>query len=163
MKIRHATENDIAKIQHVVQLTWPVTYGEILSSEQIAYMLEKMYSSDKLLSQLKEGHIFLLAEDESGILGFAGIELHYLGRETTRLHKIYVLPSAQGKKVGISLVKEIVDISKAENQTIINLNVNRYNKARNFYEKLGFEVIRDEDIDIGNGFLMEDHVMELKL
>ena len=43
------------------------------------------------------------------------------------------------------------------------LNVNRQNKAKFFYEKLGFTVIKEEDIDIGNGYFMNDYVMEKRL
>ncbi|MEI9808163.1 MAG: hypothetical protein WDO16_09960 [Bacteroidota bacterium] len=38
--------------------------------------------------------------------------------------------------------------------------MNRSNNAKLFYEKIGFIVIREEDIDIGNGYLMNDYVME---
>jgi ribosomal protein S18 acetylase RimI-like enzyme len=38
--------------------------------------------------------------------------------------------------------------------------VNRDNPAIQFYQKFGFEIIDKEDIDIGNGFLMEDYVMK---
>jgi len=41
--------------------------------------------------------------------------------------------------------------------------VNRQNNAKNFYEKLGFVVIKEEDIDIGNGYFMNDYVMEMML
>ena len=42
----------------------------------------------------------------------------------------------------------------------LQLNVNRNNKAKEFYERQGFAVIKEEDIDIGNGYLMNDYVME---
>ena len=161
--IRKASEKDIAVIQEIVQQTWPVTYGEILSQDQISYMLKLMYSSEKLTSQLNNGHDFYIAEENGEYFGFAGIELHYNAHNMLRLHKIYVLPSAQGKSVGLSLIKKIVDVGLAENQENINLNVNRYNKAKTFYEKLGFEVVKEENIDIGNGYLMEDFVMEVKM
>jgi hypothetical protein len=41
--------------------------------------------------------------------------------------------------------------------------VNRYNKAKDFYEKAGFKIIETVDIEIGNGFYMNDYVMELPL
>jgi ribosomal protein S18 acetylase RimI-like enzyme len=43
------------------------------------------------------------------------------------------------------------------------LNVNRENPALGFYKKKGFEVIKTEDIDIGNGYFMNDYVMRLKV
>jgi hypothetical protein len=40
------------------------------------------------------------------------------------------------------------------------LNVNKYNKAQYFYSKLGFAIIKEEVIDIGNDYVMDDYVME---
>jgi ribosomal protein S18 acetylase RimI-like enzyme len=40
------------------------------------------------------------------------------------------------------------------------LNVNRYNPAKDFYEKLGFKIILEEDIPIGQ-YWMNDYVMRL--
>jgi ribosomal protein S18 acetylase RimI-like enzyme len=41
--------------------------------------------------------------------------------------------------------------------------VNRENKAIGFYNKLGFTIIAEEDIPIGNGFFMNDYVMQISL
>ncbi len=40
-------------------------------------------------------------------------------------------------------------------QKAIFLNVNKYNKAIHFYTKLGFTKVKDEVIDIGEGYVME--------
>ena len=48
-------------------------------------------------------------------------------------------------------------------QKAIFLNVNKYNKARFFYEKLGFTIVKDEVIEIGNGYVMDDFVMEVAI
>ena len=45
--------------------------------------------------------------------------------------------------------------------TKLELNVNRYNKARFFYLKQGFIMIGEEDIEIGEGYFMNDYIMEL--
>ncbi len=36
--ITAATIHDIKQIQNIVNITWPITYGEILSKEQLDYM-----------------------------------------------------------------------------------------------------------------------------
>ena len=46
------------------------------------------------------------------------------------------------------------------NSASVILNVNRFNKALSFYERMGFKVIDEVNIEIGNGYLMEDYVME---
>jgi ribosomal protein S18 acetylase RimI-like enzyme len=58
------------------------------------------------------------------------------------------------------MIDEIVKIAKSNNQKGVFLNVNKYNKAKFFYEKLGFVISKEEVIDIGNGYVMDDYVME---
>ena len=57
----------------------------------------------------------------------------------------------------------IISQMKHHRATMLELNVNRLNSAINFYKKLGFEIIQEEDIDIGNGFFMNDYVLSLQL
>lgn len=124
-------------------------------------MLGWMYSLDTLEKQASEGHRFYLAEEKGEMLGFTGIELNQeLGK--TKIHKIYILPTAQGKGIGKKLIKEIKEIALENNQTSLLLNVNKYNQgAIDFYEYLGFKKVKDEVIDIGNGYVMDDFVFEL--
>jgi diamine N-acetyltransferase len=69
------------------------------------------------------------------------------------------MPDNQGKGVGKAFVNAIADIARRNNNDKLLLNVNRYNKAILFYEAIGFTKLREEDIDIGNGYLMEDYIM----
>ena len=71
--------------------------------------------------------------------------------------------STQGKGVGKTLIDHISGKLLQQKVHTLRLNVNRLNKARLFYEKLGFTVIKEEDVDIGNGYFMNDYVMEKKL
>ena len=73
------------------------------------------------------------------------------------------MPEAQGNGVGIQLINEIINHAKKKNDNILFLNVNRFNKAQHFYSKLGFQIAFEEDISIGNGYLMEDFVMEKEI
>lgn len=159
--IRLATASDFSLIQRMAHETWPDTFSNILSKEQISYMLEMMYSSASLKEQIENrSHQFLIASEGNESLGFASFELHYKGVEKTKIHKIYILPTAQHKGVGKCLVNKIIDIAKDNRDTALSLNVNRDNLAFQFYKKMGFEKVGEEDIDIGNGFLMEDFIME---
>ncbi|MBC7417003.1 MAG: GNAT family N-acetyltransferase, partial [Pedobacter sp.] len=60
-------------------------------------------------------------------------------------------------------IDEIIRMISAEQGRSIILNVNKGNKAKFFYEKLGFSIIEDVKLDIGGGFFMDDYVMELKI
>lgn len=162
--ISKATTTDIPIIQEIAYKTWPVAYGQILSSAQLDYMLEMMYSSETLNDNINnKSHLFLLAKDASIALGFASCEHHYLDKNTTRLHKLYLLPEAQGKGIGKLLLDRVVFLAKENHSDIISLNVNKFNKAFSFYKKMGFDIVAEEDLEIGNGYLMEDYKMELKI
>lgn len=159
-----ATSSDYKIIQEIAQQTWPDTYGDILSKEQLKFMLEAFYSEAALNENVvSKGHHFLLAKEENIVLGFASYEHNYQENNRTRIHKIYVLPQTQWKGIGNALIGYIEKLAIENYSTALSLNVNRFNKALTFYKKKGFEVIEKVDIEIGHGYLMEDYVMEKML
>jgi GNAT superfamily N-acetyltransferase len=159
--IREATTNDIPLINQLAHAIWPITYKGIVSGGQLNYMLELIYSEASLQKQLNEGHHFLIAEEDAKPIAFADYSL--LKDAVYKLNKIYVLQSRQGKGIGKLLIEDVIEKVKANNARALLLNVNRNNKARQFYERLGFTVITEEDIDIGEGYFMNDYIMEKKL
>ncbi|NDV79532.1 GNAT family N-acetyltransferase [Dysgonomonas sp. 511] len=159
MEIIKAEKAHIQTIRTLADEVWPETFKELLSPEQIAYMIEMMYSELSLEKQMAEGHQYLLAKKDGEYLGYVSYELNYKGTGYTKIHKIYVLPAGQGTGVGRLFIETVSGIAKENNNTGVSLNVNRYNKAINFYRRMGFEIAGSEDIDIGNNFLMEDYIM----
>ena len=159
--ISEAKTSDVKIIQDIVYTTWPITYGEILGKEQLDYMLNLFYSSEALIIQIQSRiQLFYLIYEEKLVVGFIGIEHDYQNKAITKIHKIYLLPETQGKGIGKIAIEAIVKLALENNATSVILNVNRFNKALNFYEKTGFKVIDEVNIEIGNGYLMEDYVME---
>lgn len=156
--IRKATTDDIPLIRELCFQVWPQTYSNILSNDQIEYMLDMMYSESSLQKQMTEGAQFIVVSENNNPVGFASYQ------ETAptifKLHKIYVLPSQQGKGTGRYVIDHIINEIKPSGATALQLQVNRGNKARSFYEKLGFSVIKEIDLDIGNGYVMDDYIME---
>ena len=160
--LRKAKEDDIELIRDIAAKTWPSTYLDIIGQQQIDYMLEKMYNKGELLKQFMEGHTFLIAEEGTNELGFAGYSIIDHEARVYKLHKLYVLPSAHGKGVGKILINEVFNQIKDAGASALELNVNKHNKARAFYLKGGFTIKESVKIDIGGGFIMDDYVMEYK-
>ena len=161
MSVRKAIKSDVPAIQHIAQVTWEATYGSILSREQFEYMIQLIYSTEALEKQMNSGHHFYILTEHEESIGF--IDVEKINDTKTKLHKIYLLPGHQGKNYGKLLLNHAIEKAKENNSSILQLNVNRYNKAKQFYEKQGFVVKYEDDIDIGNGYFMNDYIMELAL
>jgi len=159
VKIQQATINDVPIIQQIANATWPKTYGAILSEAQINYMLQLMYNAHELEHQIQSGYKYLLANNENKIIGFAAF--NEISPKAFKLQKLYVLPEAQGTGLGKLLLNYIIQEIKSMGAFSIILNVNRHNSALSFYSKMGFQIIKEEDNDIGNGYFMNDYVMQL--
>lgn len=160
MTIRKAKIEDALRIREIAEETWPVAYAEIISAEQIQYMLDWMYAVPGIVKAIQDEHSDFLVLDEEGILvGFAGIEYHFEHKPITRLHKLYLLPSLQGTGKGKALLDAVVEEAKTNGSELIHLNVNKANTAVAFYLRNGFTVAETMILDIGHGFVMDDYVM----
>ncbi len=161
LTIQKASITDSDLIRSLSLQVWPQTYSDLITPEQISYMLEIMYSKESLQKQMAEGHRFIILYDNDVPTGFASyseIEEHIF-----KLHKLYILPAHHGGGKGKFVLNHIQNDILTKGAKTLQLNVNRNNIAKTFYEKLGFKVIRTEDIDIGNGYFMNDYIMEKKL
>jgi GNAT superfamily N-acetyltransferase len=161
--IREATTADVEAIIQIAEQTWWPTYEPLLGKEQVAYMLEKIYSQEKITDQVKnnEQTFLLLLEDEQPV-AFAAYSPREEDLEIYKLHKLYCLPVTQGKGYGRILINAVIDKTKEAGKHTLDLNVNRYNKAKDFYEKIGFTIAYEEDIAIGP-YWMNDYVMRKEL
>lgn len=160
--IRTATLSDIPLIKALAEATWEPTYRSILSKEQIDFMFEVIYTSDALQKQMQEGQTFLLLYQDEKPLGFAAYSLKDAAEKVYKLNKIYLLPECQGKGLGKLLLTYVENEVKQLGGSILDLNVNKHNKAKTFYETCGYHVHHEEDIPIGP-YWMNDYIMRKHL
>lgn len=176
-------------IHDMAQVVFRHTYREILSPEQMEYMMDWMYSPANLQKQLDEGHVYYIAYRDGKPCGYVSVQPEGIsddGRLLFHLQKIYVLPSEQGHGLGRALfdhavahVREAVLAREAAHvQEVaggcteecvegcgarIELNVNRNNPSIGFYHHLGLHILRQGDFHIGNGYYMNDYIMGLEV
>ena len=161
--IRPATINDLETIRQIAEDTWWATYTPILEKEQIRFMLDMIYSVDSISSQLKNNtQTYLLLTENDKPVAFASYSSREEDPNIYKLHKLYCLPETQGKGYGKILINEVAKKTKEAGKHTLDLNVNRHNKAKSFYEKMGFQVAYEEDIPIGR-YWMNDYVMRKEL
>ncbi len=163
MTIVVATKEQLPIVRDLALQIWPITYGHILAQDQFDYMMEMMYSLPSLEQQLAHPKPFLLVEDDGKYIGFASYEINFENTNKTKLHKLYVLPQIQGKGIGKLLINYTKEIAQNAGNTALLLTVNRFNKAKDFYLKLGFQITEEKQFPIGNGYIMDDYVMELTI
>lgn len=160
-RFKRADESEIGAIQAIADATWKRTYSSILSKDQIDYMYNWMYSRDELVRQIQNGHLFYFIYNDLDLVGFASIE--NVDDKVWKLHKIYVVPQQQGKGAGKALLEFVINKVRSLGGIELLLNVNRQNIARCFYEKNGLTIKEKADIDIGNGYFMNDYIMTLPI
>ena len=105
--IKKIGTDEIPLIVSLADRIWPATYSEILSPDQIAYMMELFYQPASLRSQMTDkGHQFIIALQENEAMAFAS---YSATKEAGiyRLHKIYVDTAMQGRGVGRQMIDYI--------------------------------------------------------
>ena len=157
-----ADEKDIRSIQNLALVTFPATYSSIISAEQIDFMMDMMYSETVLRRELEEGVTYLMLLADGTPAGFVSF-----GKQDDEglchLHKIYLLPDFQGLGYGREMFLKAEQEMRAQGARAFELNVNRHNKALDFYKKMGMSIDRSGDFDIGGGFYMNDYIMRKEL
>src|SRR5574344_2645017 len=158
-----ASVKNIPLIQYLAKISFTAAYKEILSMEQLTWMLNWMYSTESLTFQMEHDHTFFIMYCNNLPCGYISIERQE--KKLFHLQKIYLLPDAQGKGLGEALIKRGLEFIRSFElkNCRVELNVNRKNKAVEFYKKMGFEIAESGDFEIGNGFYMNDYIMSMDI
>jgi len=160
LTVLSAHASDIPAIQSLARQIWNDCYPGIISHEQIAYMLAKMYSTPVIERELASGVAYELARLGGEGVGFLSYSLELRTRELT-LHKLYLLKEQQGKGLGQQLLEHVKRKARGLKAGTISLRVNRQNqKAIAAYQRAGFVVAETNVADIGGGFVMDDYIMK---
>jgi GNAT superfamily N-acetyltransferase len=159
MQLTEVKIEDIDRIAKLAHKIWNEHYPPIIGQIQVDYMLLKFYSNHSLLEQMENGQIFYLLNESGRDIGFAAVS--WLNNKIWFLNKLYVDSSYQKQSFGHKMLAFLLEKHKMEG---LKLQVNRMNyKAINFYFKNGFVIESLLDLNIGEGFQMNDFVMTLQI
>jgi len=150
--------------QQVYQLAseiWNDNYKGIISQNQIDYMLNMMYKSERLQQDLDDNYQWEFIIHEEEIIGYIA---YVIKDNRVFLSKIYLKTSAQGLGLGKLALNRVTDFAKTKNCNSVYLTVNKGNeKGVRAYKKFGFKIIAEQITDIGNGYVMDDYVFEYSI
>ena len=154
--LKPVTEKDFSTIARLAKIIWNKHYISIISQAQIDYMLAKIYSQEALKKQEQEGQVFYLVINNEQEIGFIAVSTK--DNRNYFLHKFYILNEKQNAGLGSAIFKHVFE--ELYKPKSVRLNVNRQNyKSVNFYFKMGFKIEKVTDLDIGEGYFMDDFVM----
>jgi ribosomal protein S18 acetylase RimI-like enzyme len=157
LTIRKADIEDAAAIAHVHVESWKTTYAGIVSDVFLA-SLNKEVRTQSWQEQILTANIsILVAEDETGIFGFAagGKIREKLDDYDAELYAIYLLRERQKQGAGRTLCLTLASALQTKGFTSMIVWVLEQNPSVSFYERLGAVQIARKVIDIGGADLQE--------
>ncbi len=155
-----ASDKDANLIARIARPIWEEHYTPIIGIEQVNYMLDKFQSEDAVQTQIAEGYHYYLVNYEGNTAGYMAIKLE---DNKLFLSKFYLSSEYRGKGIAKTMMQSLIDQAKANDCQLGELTVNKYNPAYNIYLKLGFKNVESIQIDIGNGYTMDDFRMQLAI
>lgn len=152
----------IRQLADAAKIVWNEYFINIISKEQINYMVNKFQSYDALTKAInEEGYTYYLAYDEEKVIGYCGIRMD---GDRLFLSKLYILKEMRGKRIASALLQKAIAFAHAHQLSAIYLTCNRFNtNSLSVYEHKGFRIIETLQTDIGHGFIMDDYVLQLDL
>lgn len=161
MKLVKLKSEDISTVQQLAREIWEEHYFPIIGQQQIDYMLDLFYSTEKIQKELEDGVFWEILYLENEAIGYLVCEVE---EENIQLSKLYLKSKVRGKGLGKFLIDRSIEIAKENNKNSIRLNVNKNNtQSIAFYERVGFLKVEEGVFDIGNGYFMDDFIYEMKI
>lgn len=153
------TDSDIASLAALADEIWHEFFPGIITVGQVDYMVEKFQSAPAMRQQIVDEYRYYFVRDANGIVGYIGIHPE---EERLFLSKLYLKKQYRGRGYGREMLAFVVQQARALGKSAVYLTVNRGNAhSIAVYRAAGFKPIRTQVADIGNGYVMDDYVMQL--
>ena len=152
-------DRDLLEVSRLAHEIWREHYQAILSPDQIEYMLETMQSPGPIRRQISSGYEYQLIRRGGRSIGYVAYKLNEPPGQMF-ISKIYLQKEERGRGYFRDILTLLEEVAVRAGQKTMWLTVNRGNPAVGPYEALGFRTVREQDVDIGGGYAMNDFVME---
>ena len=159
--IHAQTPADFREIAKLADQIWTQHYTPIIGSDQVRYMVDKFQSAAAIEEQVENGIYYYLMLHPTEPAGYFSYELK---EDHLFLSKLYVLKSMRGKRIGQTAMTFMQAQARANGLNKIRLTVNKNNSdSIAAYLGWGFKNVDSVVMDIGNGFVMDDFILEKEL
>lgn len=152
------TDTQIQKVATLAFAIWNEHFVPIIGQKQVDYMVAKFQSYSALKEQIENGYEYFLLEVDSALIGYTGIHAE---DDSLFLSKLYLLSTARHKGVSHQAFDFLKELCKTRSLKRIWLTCNKYNEnTLAVYRHFGFQVIDSCETDIGEGYIMDDYILE---
>ncbi|WP_445990137.1 GNAT family N-acetyltransferase [Chromobacterium haemolyticum] len=158
------TAADFPSLAELAGEIWHQHFISMISREQIDYMLAGRYVPEKLSAYLEApDRWFGLLRLDGRLVGYCSYALTATPGEM-KLEQLYLLAEMRGRGLGAYMLDAAERAARQRGCDALALTVNKHNAgAIAVYQRGGFQVREEAVFDIGNGFVMDDYVMEKRL
>ncbi len=155
------TEEDLHKIAELAEIIWHQHFTPIIGKEQVIYMVDKFQSFPALKEQLTSGYEYYRIFDQDDFCGYCGIHPE---NGKLFLSKLYLKKEARGRHLASQTFDFLKQLCRERGLSAIWLTCNKHNdNTLAVYRHLGFKTVDTQVADIGNGFVMDDYIMEVTI
>lgn len=155
------TEEDLHKIAELAEIIWHQHFTPIIGKEQVIYMVDKFQSFPALKEQLTSGYEYYRIFDQDDFCGYCGIHPE---NGKLFLSKLYLKKEARGRHLASQTFDFLKQLCRERGLSAIWLTCNKHNdNTLAIYRHLGFKTVDTQVADIGNGFVMDDYIMEVTI
>lgn len=161
--IRVETDEQIAAAAAIADEIWHEWFPGILTAGQIDYMVDKFQSVHAMTDQIRNnGYKYFFIHHGGKHIGYTAIHHEADGR--LFLSKIYIKKEYRGKGYASDTFRLLKEYCRENGLHAIWLTVNKHNDSSiAVYKKTGFKLIGEDVTDIGNGYVMDDYLLQLDL
>jgi GNAT superfamily N-acetyltransferase len=159
--VKVETDEQIAEVVHLASVIWHEHFTPIIGAAQVDYMLEKFQSESALNTQLSKGYEYDQILHNHELCGYCG---HFQEHGKLFLSKLYLKKECRGQHLSTKTFHFLVQLCRERKLKAIWLTCNKYNTdTLAVYHHLGFKTIDSQVADIGNGYVMDDYILEYTL
>ena len=155
------TDVALDKIAALANEIWHEHFVPIIGLEQVNYMVGKFQCYPALKDQVKDGYEYYRIFCDDAFAGYAGIHPE---EDALFLSKLYLHKDFRGQHLATQAVEFLKNYCREKGLKKIWLTCNKHNShTLDVYHHLGFHDVRSEVTDIGNGFVMDDYILEMEV
>jgi len=157
-----SNEQEIKALAQCAKEIWNEYFITLISQAQIDYMVQQFQSEEALKKAIyKDHYTYFIGYEADRIIAYCGVQVQ---GNRLFLSKLYVKKQYRKQGIASKLLQKAIHFAKQQQCDAVYLTCNKYNEnSLSIYRHKGFTTIDSVQTDIGEGFIMDDYILQLKL